>query len=169
MDPQQYRSLGKALRKELRRHFLSERERLVAEWILETSLLWGKRSVNVPTLETFTDLTGITRPHVHTALRSLVEMRIVETREAAHGMSYWINANPETWKVKIRTPRASIQRAIERLKALNGMDTPAETDTKTIELPRADSNFKNCSDANFLPGLVSDSETVPVETFWKNI
>lgn len=148
--------LDRYLRRELRRHFLSERERIVADVLLEMTFGLGLRSVRIPKLETFTDLTGIDRGHVHGALKSLFEMHIVRVDRRREVWEYSVNPNPEGWKVKIRVPRETIRRGVEVVKAYNGMDGDGATPAPGGDSP----NFKELEPAQFLLPGVADSATV---------
>lgn len=153
VQPQPIEFMARAhfLRAEFRRHFLSERERLVAEAILDVSLVYGLGSVMVPKLEVISDLTGIPRPHVHGTLRSLVEMRILTVSEADGAMRYELNADSDTWKVKVRVARETIRRAMELVLELNHGHR------------EAGENFKVLQHTLLKPPTVTDSVTVTRE------
>lgn len=115
------------VRGELRRHFLSERERLVADALLEISLGWGLDAVCIPKLDVIGDLTGLNRSHVHGALRGLHDMRILQIDSAEGGLTrYAFNTNSENWKVKIRIARATVKAAKDLLLEVNHMAKPPE-------------------------------------------
>ena len=108
------------LRRELRRHYLSERERLVADALLEISHGWGLEAVCIPKLDLISRLTGLARPHVHGAIKGLFDMKILRVASKAGGlMRYTFNPNTESWKVKIRCARASVNSAKEFIQEVN--------------------------------------------------
>jgi hypothetical protein len=107
------KALVMPLQRELRRHHLSSHEMIVANVLVELSYGRGMPSVRLPKLDTLSDLTGIDRPHVHTALRSMHEMRILILRQKQGIWVYRITPNSEGWKVKPRIPVATIQRAMD--------------------------------------------------------
>jgi len=144
------RSLEPAVRRELRRHFLSERERLVADQVVEITLGHGLNRVRIPKLEVLSDLTGMDRSHVHGALKSLHEMRIVTTGFKEGSIVLTVNLDSETWKVKPRIPKATTLRGLEVVREYN-------------HIPAADGgslNFRVFDPAQFLLPLVADSATV---------
>jgi hypothetical protein len=110
------------LKLELRRHFLSARHRVIAETLVELSFGRGLASVQVPKLEMFTDLTGISKPHVHSALRELHELRIVRVQQKQGKTNYMINPDSEAWKVRAKVSLESIVRATRLIDELNGVD-----------------------------------------------
>jgi len=155
-------SVGRFVRRELRRHALSERERIIADALLDVSFTLGLRSVRIPKLEVISDLTGIQRSHVHGALKSLFEMRIVTVEQKEGLVVYSINPDTESWKVKIRIPRPTIRRAIEVIKSCNNMDgTPHEMAPDVdFDLGGDPENFKVLADTPLFANRVPDSVTV---------
>lgn len=123
---QAHQLMERHLRVELRRHALSERERLIADQLLDMSYGWGSPVVRLPNLQVLSDLTGIAVPHISTALRALAEMRIVDSDARDIATDYRINPSSDNWKVKIRVPRSVQNKAIEVVKAYNGMDERPE-------------------------------------------
>lgn len=163
------RALAPWVRAELRRHFLSERERLVAEAIMEVSLVYGLPSVLIPKLEVISDLTGIPRPHVHGTLKSLVEMRILTVSDGEGMPRYELNGDSDTWKVKVRVARATVRRAMDLMCELNHQAHQAELGTNVVKGHAALNGeskpnfFRDFSRAIFLPAVVTDSGTVTKE------
>lgn len=104
---------------ELRRHALTERQRLIATVLVELSYGCGVASVVVPSLQQFTDLTGIARPHVHEAITGLLRMRVVRTEAVSGGTRYVIEPNSDAWKVEPRVAPATINRAFELIQHVN--------------------------------------------------
>lgn len=147
--------LGHFVRAELRRHFLSERERLIAEAILDLSLFYGHASALIPKLETFSDLTGIPRSHVHGALKALVEMRIVRMEQRDRCVCYSLNGDSDGWKVKVRVAAQTIQRARELVIELSASTRPLGDAGNG-----ACSNFKVAEVAVLNGAVVTDSVTV---------
>lgn len=156
------RALAPWVRAELRRHFLSERERLVAEAIMEVSLVYGLPSVLIPKLEVISDLTGIPRPHVHGTLKSLVEMRILTVSDGEGMPRYELNGDSDTWKVKVRVARATVRRALDLMCELNHQAHQAELGTNILKGEKPNF-FRDFSRAIFLPAVVTDSGTVTKE------
>lgn len=156
----QFQNLERHLRKELRRFNLSERQRIIADVILDTSYGWGLKCVKVPKLDFFTDLTGISRGNVHSALKALYEMRIVEAVQKDGIAEYCITPSPDRWQATPRQSRARITHAIELLKIYNGLAKgPAPELT-----PEGFENFKIGRNGEFSSRSVSNSGT-DTETF----
>lgn len=158
---QKFQNLERFLRKELRRFQLSERQRVLADVILDVSYGWGLDHVKVPKLDFFTDLTGITRGNVHTALKTLREMRIVEAVLKSGICEYRITTNPDHWQAAPRQSRARIQHSIDLLKIYNGLK-----DGKPPELsPEGFENFKighvRENPSQPVPNSGTDAETLP--------
>jgi len=168
------------LRRELRRHFLSERERLVADALLEVSLGWGLEAVCIPKLDVIGELTGMARSHVHGALKGLFDMKIlrIDTHEGI--ARYAFCQNTENWKVKIRCARADVNSAKELLLEVNHLARPdnltelarihAKPPTmpaaaaESSENPKDRSFFDRISDAVFADDA-ANSVTVTAERF----
>lgn len=150
---QELRSLEPRVKRELRRHFLSERERIVADVLTENTLGLGLLHVRIPKLEVLSDLTGLERSHIHTALRSLHEMRIFTAR-IHEGITIAINTDSESWKVKPRIPRSTIQRGLDVIYAYNHTQPPPSATETPI-------NFRDFDPAQFLLPGVTNSVTVP--------
>lgn len=104
---------------ELRRYALTHREQAIAEVILKFSVMYGRGSVRIPKLETFHDLTGITRGNVHETLRRLHEMRVVSISVCDGMPAYRINPDVSTWACRTRISRDSILRAYGVIKEAN--------------------------------------------------
>jgi hypothetical protein len=161
-ERQQLAQAERYLRKELRRHALHERERLLAEVILEYSFALGKPSVRIPRMALFTDMTGIAKSHVLVALRGLAEMNVISVDR--EGPTYAVNPNSGQWKVRFKAARESIRRAGEIIKACNGLDgaDPAVVASASASAGEegAELNFKSEPDAQFL--LFGGTAAVPV-------
>jgi phage replication O-like protein O len=109
------------MERELRRHHLSEREHLVSDALNMVSLGFGLEPVKIPKLETISEITGLPRQHVQTAVKSLTEMRIISMRTVEGGVIYTLNQNSDTWKAKPRVALATIQRGMDLIRELNGL------------------------------------------------
>ena len=123
-------------RRELRRHFLTDRERHVAEVILDKSWGWGLPSVRIPKQADFTNITGISAPHVCTTLRALEDMRVITINRELAQPRYAINPDSEAWKVKPRLSAETIHDEVNLLRELNGLP-PVEIDPEGMHV-----NFK---------------------------
>lgn len=151
--------VGKCVRRELRRHFLSERERIVADVLVEISFGFGLREVRIPKLDTLADLTGIPRPHVHGALKALHQMRILAIT-AKEGMAiYRLQPDSDAWKVKVRVPRATIMRGVEMIQELNHLPGTA-AGRGAADAGGPTESFRVLPDAHFLGAGVTDSVSV---------
>ncbi len=142
-----FRKRGLAVRQELRRHHLSDRERHIAEVILDKSLGWGRESVIIPQLRFFTNLTGIGVSHVHEALRSLHNMRIIRAVTVKGQSTYSIREDSDNWKVKPRVSFEVMADTVSLLRELN--DLPRNGDP--LE------NFKARTVVGKTPGGFPDS------------
>jgi hypothetical protein len=157
-----------AMRRELLRYDIPLRPLILAEVILSISFGWGRRTVRVPKLEIFTDLTGIARGHVHEALKKLHQMRILTVSVASGVPEYELLPDSEKWQCCPRVTRASIAEAIRMLKALNNIDLTMPTPISNHDQPAASAdgeskNFPSVLDANFFADSVPPSVTnVPV-------
>ena len=148
------------LRSELRRHHLNLREVLIAELIIDCSYGWGLRGIRIPVLDDFTDLSGIDRPNVHRTLQSLEDMQIIHRQELDCMIMYRIQPDSTLWKVRVRVFSATIARANDKLRALNGVtcnETEAADLARCKECP---SNFKDCPGAKFFGCDLADSATI---------
>jgi hypothetical protein len=138
------------IRRELRRHHLSERERHLAEIILDLTLGWERETIVVPQLQCFTDLTGIGRPHVTEGIQDLHAMRIIRVIHVKGQPTYSIREDTDNWKVK---PRVSIQAMVSSLNLVrdwNGL-APMTEPLETL------ANFKNCRRAKKTKSTVPES------------
>lgn len=146
-----YRHLERVLRHQMRRFDLRHREQTLAELILEWSYGWGIPNVRVPKLDVFVDATGISRGNVHNTLESLYQMGIVTVIQREGGIEYAINPNVNEWRCRPRVSVSQVRRAVDMVKAVNGLDREHE------ETPK---NFKDGAKTHFLGAVVSDAETV---------
>jgi hypothetical protein len=151
-DPEQLRKLERYLKLELRRHQLSERDRLVSEVLVEMSYGRGLASVKIPKLGILSELTGITVPHVHTTLKRLHDMRIVRLHSKQGMVVYVVNPDSESWKVLPRVARETILRATEMVDGLNGVQGATVMEDVI--------NFKDNPNSQVLFPGISDLETV---------
>ncbi len=155
---QQMEQLERLMRRELRRHSLSERERLVADALVDLSYGLGLESVRVPKQEVFTDMTGLARSHVSGSLKALYQMRILRTIQKDGMTHYTLNPNSEVWKVKIRVARETMKRAMELTRACNGLENQAPGAEGAAEETL---NFKVFPSTPVLSAGGTDSVTVP--------
>jgi phage replication O-like protein O len=115
-----FRQIERFLKSELRRFDLSHRQQTLAEVLVELSYGWANKSVRIPKLDMFEEMTGINRANTHRALQDLHTRRIL-TVEIKDGVpEYTINPNPETWQAAPRLARVRIRNAKELLKSYNG-------------------------------------------------
>lgn len=164
-DSRTFELAERIMRTELRRFDLRHQERILTEVILQLSLGWGRRSVKIPTLDYFYQITGIKVPHVSTALKALREMGIVITGKCPEGEEYRIELNPGKWRVRVNVPRIQLGIALEALKPLNGFsEWQAESERAAMKAladvamqeRSAKPNFNEFSRADFLAGHVTD-------------
>lgn len=111
-----------SLRWEFRRHHLSEHERLMADWLLDLTLVRGRTWVKIYRLADLGRLSGIETTHVCRALRSLVEMRIVLQEEKVGFREFSINHDVESWKCRFRQSRVQVRESLQVIDAGNGAD-----------------------------------------------
>lgn len=111
-----------SLRWEFRRHHLSEHERIVADWLLDLTLVKGRTSVKIARLQDLAGITGLDKSHVHRALKSLGEMRIVLADRKDAVMVLSISPAVNDWKCRFRQSRAQILEAMQIVEATNGSD-----------------------------------------------
>jgi hypothetical protein len=149
--------LEERVKRELRRHHISERDRLVADTLCEVSFGLGLRSVKIPKLDVIGELTGLPRQHVYTTLKRLHDMRIVSVQPKQGVFLYTINANSESWKVAPRVALATILRGLETIRELNGVREEAIADTSENSAPGDKDQIQLFS--------VTDSVTVTNEAF----
>lgn len=92
--------LERISRRALRRHALSERERLIAEIVLDFSYAIGRPAALIPRQDIFVTLTGITKGNVSTVLLSLESARILNIIRAES--IYTFLPDSSTWRVRSR-------------------------------------------------------------------
>lgn len=141
--------LTPVVKRELRRHFLSERERLIADQVVDITLPYGNQRVRLPKLEVLSDLTGMDRSHVCTTLKSLHEMRIVLTHHKEGAIVLTVNVDSEGWKVKPRVALATTLRGMDVVREFNGIEAKGDQ-----------LNFRVLSPAQFLLPGITDLATV---------
>jgi len=117
----QYRLRAATIRRELRRHHLSERERHLAEVILDMSFGWQRDSIIIPQLQCFTDITGIGKTHVSEGINDLHLMRIIRVVTEKGQPVYSIREDVENWKVKPRVSESAMAGSINLVREWNGM------------------------------------------------
>lgn len=120
------RATAPFMEQELRRFHFSDRERTLACLILSLSWQEGLAAVKIPTLDYFTQLTGIPANHVSVVLNDLVLMRVI-SREAKEGAQVFaIQPQPEQWQCKPRQSRATSLSAMNMIRELNGLPPRSE-------------------------------------------
>ena len=138
------------VRRELRRHHLSQRELALAEIILDMTLGWTRESIIIPQLQCFTDLTGISRPHVTEGLQDLHAMRIIRIITDKGQPTYSIREDTENWKVKPRVSTSAMSGSINLVREWNAL-APLPAPLEAI------ANFKNGPDAKKTGASVPES------------
>ena len=147
------------LRWEFRRHHLTERERLLADWILDFSIVCGREEMGASTLDTLGDLCRMSRGNVHTTIESLRDMGVLTTRHGETGVVYYrINPDSSSWKARERLKLPALKCAMAELRGANGLDTDFFTRSQrgsgpAPEVPPLESFF--------VSRMVSESGTVP--------
>ena len=149
-----FKAVAERIKREFRRHQLTDRDRLVADALCDISYGLGLGSVKIPKLETLGDLVGLPRQHIYTHLRRLHEMRIitVQPKEGVH--LYTLNPNSDAWKVMTRVALTTVLRATETIRELNGVPEGEPAEISTPEDKRQIMLFS-----------VTDSVTVTREVF----
>ena len=114
-----WRLRGLKLRDEFRRHQLTDRERRLADVILDKSFGWGQPCVIVPQLKFFSGLTGMSVPHVHDAISGLHLKRIIRVVMVKGQANYCIREDTDNWKVSPRVSQTTINETVNLLRELN--------------------------------------------------
>ena len=109
------------IRRELRRHHLSQREMALAEIILDMTLGWQRESIIVPRYDCFTDLTGISKSHVSEGINDLHMMRIIRVVTDKGQPTYSIREDVDNWKVKPRVTERSMCNSINLVREWNAL------------------------------------------------
>ena len=119
---------ARIVRREFRRHHLTDRERLMAEVILDLTLGWGRESIAVPDRLAFREITGITESHVSEALNDLHQMRIIRVWKVNGVPNYCIREDPDpegqtpfNWRAKARVPVRTLANSLNRIREFNGL------------------------------------------------
>jgi hypothetical protein len=129
------------IRRELLRHQLTDRERRIAEIILDKSFGWQQPSVVIPELKHFSSLTGMAAPHVHMAIKGLHLKRIIRVVMMRGQATYTIREDTDNWKV---TPRVSIEGMRETMALLRELNELPPEDLKNFKA-RPDAGAKHVS------------------------
>ena len=145
-----WRKRAATIRRELRRHHLSERERHLAEVILDLTFGWQKESIVIPQLQCFTDLTGIGKTHVSEGIGDLHLMRIIRVTTVNGQPTYQIREDVENWKVKPRVSESAMANSINLVREWNGLQ-PMVSPLEAI------ANFKNLPAAKKISSCVPES------------
>jgi hypothetical protein len=142
------------LRKEFRRYDLTLRQSIIANVILDLSLCWGRRSVRIPKLEIFTDLTGISPGNVLQNLQMLHAMRIVEVDTLGGVTQYTLNLESDKWQCRPRVMADRVKAALDIVRALN--DVAPEEGADGTEVKGTALNFPSAGDDHFLAIEIPD-------------
>jgi len=116
-----WRKRANILRRELRRHHLSERERHLAEFILDMTFGWARETIVIPQLQCFTDLTGISKSHVSEGIADLHAMRIIRVITEHGKPVYSVREDTDNWKVKPRVSTAAMANSINLVREWNDL------------------------------------------------
>ena len=103
----------------LRRHDLSKRERLIADWLVDTSYGWGRVSVLYPSLDTLGKLIGLQRSNVHLVVAALKAMQIVSTQDVPDGTLYTVNPDARQWKARPVQSAETVDETLRLVQELN--------------------------------------------------
>jgi len=159
----QYRLRAATIRRELRRHHLSERERHLAEVILDMSFGWQRDSIIIPQLQCFTDITGIGKTHVSEGINDLHLMRIIRVVTDKGQPVYSIREDVENWKVKPRVSESAMAGSINLVREWNGLQplvAPLEAIANFKILPLT-KKISPCVPESGLPAGVPVSQELP--------
>jgi hypothetical protein len=158
VEKDSYRSRAQLIRRELRRHHFTERERHLAEVILDLTFGWNRDTIAIPQLQCFSDLTGIGKTHVSEGISDLHLMKVIRViTEKGHPV-YSIREDVESWKVKPRVSTQAMSNSINLVREWNGLE-PLAAPLEAI------ANFKNQPHARKIRSCVPESGTpadVPV-------
>lgn len=117
-------TLGPAHRlvlRELRRFNLPERQRLLADWLLELTLGADRETVTIPRLQWLEDLTGLDRAAVSRAIAGLEAARILQVTETEEGRTYRILPDSAMWRERERCPSDRSARGLEAIASFNSL------------------------------------------------
>ena len=156
------KALEARTKRELRRHHVSERDRLVADALCDVTFGLGLTSVKIPKPETLGELVGLPRQHVYTALQRLHEMRIVSVHPKEGVYLYTVNHNSEGWKVMPRVALATILRGMETIRELNHIPEDQSAASKERSTKRGAYRRTECQ---FIGAWIPDELMVIVDEF----
>lgn len=108
-------ALERISRRALRRHALTERERLVAEIVLDFSYALEQPAARIPRQDIFVTLTGISKGNVSSTLAALEAARVLHIDRA--GGLYTFLPDASTWRVRSRLATAAHVAAADRTEA----------------------------------------------------
>jgi hypothetical protein len=160
------RHAGSLLRKELRRYDLRHREETVLYLLIDLSFGLGIREVRVPKLDVFVDMTGISRANVSRVIESLHGMGILDVNADGELPVYRVNANVNEWRCRIRSSSETTRRAIELIKAVNGLDAGGDRAIAAVDAmhktaqQKGSQNFKDHPHTDFSVNLIADLATI---------
>lgn len=138
------------IRRELRRHHLTQRELALAEIILDMTLGWQRESIIIPQFQCFTDLTGISKSHVSEGIADLHAMRIIRVITEKGQPTYSIREDTDNWKVKPRVSESAMSNSINLVREWNALP-PLVSPLEAV------ANFKSRPTAKKIGPKVPDS------------
>ncbi len=129
-------------RRALRRHHLSERERLIAEIIIDYSFALGRADAYIPKDGIFCQLTGISKGHVSEVLGALALAGVI--RIDRRGGRFSFQPDTSQWKVRSRLRSEAHIRAADRVEAW--LSEAARVEVEQLHLLRPPPDFDRLMD-----------------------
>jgi hypothetical protein len=114
-----YQRAGREVLRELSRHDLTPRQMKVALALLEFSLLDGRRSTRLPSVESLAQLSGLRISHVTEAVEALRLCRIVDVKESHGWREYTVQADTAVWKVRPFVARERMREVVLLIREAN--------------------------------------------------
>lgn len=111
--------IARTLRREFSRFDLTDRERRVAEMVLDLCTSLGIRSVSIPKLELFASLTGMTKGNVSSTISSLDEIGVITVDHSPGGPRYSVNPSVNDWKLRVRVSRDTYRQTLSLIMESN--------------------------------------------------
>lgn len=129
-------------RRALRRHHLSERERLIAEIIIDYSYALGRDDAYIPKDGIFVQLTGISKGHVSEVLGALDLAGVISIDR--RGGRFTFKPDTSMWKVRSRLRSEAHIRAADRVEAW--LSEAARVEVEQLHLLRPPPDFDRLMD-----------------------
>jgi hypothetical protein len=113
---------SETLRREFRRFKLSERERLVADILVDFSLAVGRKAVRIPGFSIITRITGLPPAFVERTFDSLALMRILKMTVHPRYLECELLPNSYQWQCTPRVMPDELTKAAKELSEFNELN-----------------------------------------------